>query len=231
MKQNSGQSAGVMHGIMIKRLAHNVRILDRPHSSPRIEQAAGMCTGLQGLRFLKEHDLDARPYASACPGFQMLDKQAKIEPNFDSFESNFCPEPPTRSKEEGKAVYDLGKRGNNVIYKNHLVTVELDNLVSDGGAVVHADIVVVADGAFSTIRHRLLPSLQRQYSGYVAWRSTIAGQDFSQATRIFLRRTSQRLSYAMPGENGGLETGKRLLKWVWYFNRLEDTLGYSEQHD
>jgi 2-polyprenyl-6-methoxyphenol hydroxylase-like FAD-dependent oxidoreductase len=129
-----------------------------------------MGTGPQGLEFSKKHDLDARPYALACPGFQMLDKQAKIKhilnrplnltswnvlyyrlrANFDSFRSNFRPELPTKSEEEGKAVYDLGKRVTNVIHNDGLITVEFDNLLSGGGGVVHADFVVVADGAFST---------------------------------------------------------------------------------
>lgn len=68
MKQISGSLAGLMHGIMIKRLGHNVRILDQSRSSTRNDQAAGMGTGPQGLEFLKQHDLDARPYAFACPG-------------------------------------------------------------------------------------------------------------------------------------------------------------------
>lgn len=111
--QIGGSLAGLMHGIMIKQLGHNVRILEQTTSSVRTDQAAGMGTGPQGREFFEQHDVYAKPYSFACPGFQFLDKEANIKrtlnlplnltswnvlyyrlrANFDAFESTFCPNP------------------------------------------------------------------------------------------------------------------------------------------
>lgn len=105
-----GSLAGLMHGIMIKRLGHNVRILDQSISSIRTDHAAGMGTGRDDLEFFKEHDIDPHQYSFNCPGMQRLDKNANIEhrlniplnltswnvlyyrlrANFDSFKAAFA---------------------------------------------------------------------------------------------------------------------------------------------
>lgn len=38
----------------------------------------------------------------------------------------------------------------------------------------------------------------------------------------------QILAYVIPGENGTLEKGKRLLNWVWYCNYPEDSAEYKD---
>ena len=192
-----------MHGIMIKQLGHNVRILEQTTSSVRTDQAAGMGTGPQGREFFEQHDVYAKPYSLACPGFQFLDKEASIKrtlnlplnltswnvlyyrlrANFDAFESTFCPTPPKASETDGITVYDLGKKSTNVTYVDELVTVEYDDLIRGGSGTVHADLVVAADGANSSTRQCLLTTVQYSYSGYVAWRGTVPESKVSAETR------------------------------------------------
>lgn len=191
-----------MHGTMIKRSGHNVRILDQSLASMRTDHAAGMTTGPQGHELLQKHDFDPRPYSFPCPGAQIVDKQSnvnrlvniplnltgwnvlyyRLRANFDGLKSEFCPEPPEATDADGDAVYDLGKRVTNVSYAENRVTVEFDDLVNGGGGSVRADVVVVADGANSTIRQKLLPGLKHEYSGYVAWRGTVPEKDVSEDT-------------------------------------------------
>ena len=194
---------------MIKRHGHNVRILDQSLTSTRTDQAAGMGTGPQGLEFFQKHDLYNEPYSFACPGFQFLDKKSNIKrtlnlplnlaswnvlyyrlrANFDALESGFCPEPPIATDKDGTTLYDLGKRATNVSYTDNLVEVEFDDLINGGGGVVHADLVIVADGANSIIRQTLLPDLKHRYSGYVAWRGTVPEKNVSEETvRLFDKR-------------------------------------------
>ena len=192
-----------MHGIMIKRLGHNVRILDQGRSSSPTDQAAGIGTGPQGREFFEQQDVYSKPYSFACPGFQFLDKEANIKrtlnmpinltswnvlyyrlrANFDGLDSVFCPNPPGPKAIEGHTVYDLGKKCTNVTYVDHLVTVEYDDLIRGGGGSVQADLVIAADGSKSSVRQCLLPKSPYAYSGYVAWRGTVAEEDVSEETR------------------------------------------------
>ena len=198
-----GSLAGLMHGIMVKRLGHNVRILEQNTSSIRTDQAAGMGTGPEGREFFEKHDVCRSPYSFACPGFQILDKQANVKrtinlplnltswnvlyyrlrANFDGLQSDFCPNPPPASEFEGSAVYDLGKKATNVVYVDGLVTVEFEDLIRGGSGSTHGDMVIVADGSNSSVRRSLVTKPERAYSGYVAWRGTVAEREVSEETR------------------------------------------------
>ncbi|GAB7353972.1 hypothetical protein MBLNU459_g4569t1 [Dothideomycetes sp. NU459] len=89
-----------------------------------------------------------------------------------------------------------------------------------------ADLVIAADGASSAVRGALLPAVERRYVGYVAFRGTVpegelsraAADAFSEKFAFFHTAGIQILAYLIPGENGGLEPGRRLMNWVWYCN-------------
>ncbi len=208
--------AGLMHGIIMKRLGHNVRILEQNLSSTRTDHAAGIGTGPQGLQFFMENDRYPRPYSFACPGFQFLDRASNVKrvidlslnlsswnvlyyrlrANFDSLQSEYCPEPINPAATDGKAVYDLGKQATNASYNDGFVTVEYNNLEVAGGGTIHADLVIVADGQNSTIRRKFMPDLEYPYSGYFAWRGTVPESDVSIETRkLFDKRFNV---FAMP---------------------------------
>ncbi|WP_130291474.1 FAD-dependent monooxygenase [Pseudonocardia sediminis] len=89
-----------------------------------------------------------------------------------------------------------------------------------------ADLVVFADGISSAGRRRLFPDLEREYSGYVGWRGTVREDQVSPETHALLDdalnysigdRTHVVL-YTIPGMDGELEPGRRLLNYVWYRN-------------
>lgn len=94
------------------------------------------------------------------------------------------------------------------------------------GRTEYADLVVFADGISSTARRRLFPDLARQYSGYVGWRGTVREDQVSDETRAVLAdaltyslaQNSQAVMYTIPGMDGELEVGRRLLNYVWYRN-------------
>ncbi|MFE5406480.1 FAD-dependent monooxygenase [Streptomyces sp. NPDC056580] len=94
------------------------------------------------------------------------------------------------------------------------------------GRTETADLVVFADGITSTARKRLFPDLQREYSGYVGWRGTVPEGAVSQETRRLLgqaltysvARNTHIVLYPIPGLDGGIEEGQRLLNYVWYRN-------------
>jgi 2,6-dihydroxypyridine 3-monooxygenase len=94
------------------------------------------------------------------------------------------------------------------------------------GRVERADLVVFADGITSTARRRLFPTLDREYSGYVGWRGTLREDLASDETRALLADaltysvapSTHAVMYTIPGMNGELEVGERLLNYVWYRN-------------
>ncbi|MGH8621169.1 MAG: hypothetical protein ACRET3_03440 [Burkholderiales bacterium] len=88
------------------------------------------------------------------------------------------------------------------------------------------DLLVLADGVLSTGRQRLFPGVEPVYSGYVAWRGTVAERDIP--ARV-LERIDGTLTYALvpnshilvypiPGTDGRTDRGHRLWNFVWYRN-------------
>lgn len=97
------------------------------------------------------------------------------------------------------------------------------------GRTETADLVVFADGITSTARKRLFPDLRREYSGYVGWRGTVPEGEVSEGTRRLLGEAltysvahdTHIVLYPIPGPEGGIEEGQRLLNYVWYRNVAE----------
>ena len=94
------------------------------------------------------------------------------------------------------------------------------------GTTAAADLVVAADGISSTTRAALLPEVAPCYSGYVAWRGTMPESELAPSTFAALADAityqvlpdSHVLAYPIPGPDGALEPGRRLMNFVWYRN-------------
>jgi 2,6-dihydroxypyridine 3-monooxygenase len=94
------------------------------------------------------------------------------------------------------------------------------------GSRAGADLLVCADGVGSTARARLLPGVKPCYAGYVAWRGTLPERCLAPAAREALDDAityqvlehSHILVYPIPGLDGSLAPGGRLVNLVWYVN-------------
>src|ERR1700761_4065888 len=94
------------------------------------------------------------------------------------------------------------------------------------GEEAEADLLICADGVGSVGRARFQPQAQRVYAGYVAWRGTIGEAELSPATASLLSDAltyqlladSHILVYPIPGPDGSLRPGERLINMVWYVN-------------
>src|SRR6266513_831782 len=97
------------------------------------------------------------------------------------------------------------------------------------GTGVDAGLLVCADGVSSPARARLLPEVRPSYAGYVAWRGTLPEQALTAATRerfadaitYQVLKDSHILVYPIPGLDGALTPGERLVNFVWYVNVAE----------
>jgi 2,6-dihydroxypyridine 3-monooxygenase len=95
-----------------------------------------------------------------------------------------------------------------------------------------AELVVFADGISSTGRRRLLRDVRPRYSGYVGWRGTVPEGEVSAETAGLLDDSlsyavgdhSHICMYPIPGVEGELAAGERLLNYVWYRNVAEGPL-------
>lgn len=94
------------------------------------------------------------------------------------------------------------------------------------GSRTDADLLVCADGINSTARAVLVPDVAPEYAGYIAWRGVIPEADLTPATyhalydalTYQLLERSHILVYPIPGLDGAVEEGKRLMNIVWYRN-------------
>jgi 2,6-dihydroxypyridine 3-monooxygenase len=102
------------------------------------------------------------------------------------------------------------------------------------GVVVHTtaqqsercDLLVCADGIHSTSRRLLLPEVDPEYAGYIAWRGVVSEQELTpetfstlhEAITYYLMPNSHILTYPIPNTDGSIEPGRRLINWIWYRN-------------
>ncbi|KAG8153774.1 FAD binding domain-containing protein [Burkholderia catarinensis] len=99
------------------------------------------------------------------------------------------------------------------------------------GSVVHADLVIAADGFRSAVREKLLPEAGLQYAGYVAWRGLVDEADLSAATHAALFEhfafglppREQILGYPVAGQGNSTKRGERRYNFVWYRATSADT--------
>ena len=196
-----------MQGIIIKRLGHDVTILEQHLSSTREGQAAGIVTMENSDTFMSAHDLlKEQLYAVQCSGVQFLDKHLKVvggfdrpmcmsswnvfyyplRANFNCLTSSYCKILPSEPVKDGKAVYDQGNSVKDIRYDDGSVIIDFEDLMnnaSDGRDSIRADLAIAADGSPSRILQVLQPHLKHTYAGYIAWRGTVLESDISEETR------------------------------------------------
>ncbi|GAC1666894.1 MAG: FAD binding domain-containing protein [Steroidobacteraceae bacterium] len=92
------------------------------------------------------------------------------------------------------------------------------------GSQYRADLLIAADGLRSLIRQKVLPDVELEYAGYVAWRGLVEEHELSPETRqaIFekfgfcIPPGEQMLGYPVAGLNNSIRTGERRYNFVWY---------------
>jgi 2,6-dihydroxypyridine 3-monooxygenase len=97
------------------------------------------------------------------------------------------------------------------------------------GSPIEADLLVCADGVGSSARGKLQPNASAAYAGYVAWRGMVPesrlqpalAERLSEAITYHVLANSHILVYPIPGLDGSVVPGERLINFVWYRNYLE----------
>ncbi|TVY86156.1 2,6-dihydroxypyridine 3-monooxygenase, partial [Lachnellula willkommii] len=240
-----GSNTGLMNGIVLKRLGHNVRILEQNTHSQRDDLAAGITTHPIFEEFMERHDHTAESWSVHSPGVQFLNKAAAVtrrlnkplqmtswgviyhhlRANFDGFQSSFCRSPPASAKGDGSAVFECGKRVTGLVHTVSGVEITYEDLLNkkEEGKLL-ADLVIIANGANSSLRSTIFTGVERVYAGYVAFRGTVPESEVSEeAKKTFDPNLSYNsfdngyiLLYIIPGTDGSIVPGHRRYNWVWY---------------
>lgn len=97
------------------------------------------------------------------------------------------------------------------------------------GSSTDADLLLCADGVGSGAREKLQPKASSGYAGYVAWRGMVPegelppalAERLGEAITYHVMANSHILVYPIPGLDGSVAKGERLINFVWYRNYLE----------
>jgi 2,6-dihydroxypyridine 3-monooxygenase len=100
------------------------------------------------------------------------------------------------------------------------------SLAFGNGTVATPDLAICADGVGSTARRVFDPDASPEYAGYVAWRGVVPELELSATTRAafddaityYVYANSHILVYPIPGRDGSVAPGERLVNIVWYRN-------------
>ncbi|KAF2026914.1 hypothetical protein EK21DRAFT_102878 [Setomelanomma holmii] len=224
--------------------AHNITLLERNPTALLHNQGAGIVAGGDTLAFFKRYDKCERDLAAGSIRRQYLNKDGEIvhkedmrqnmtswdlvyhmlRANVDGVRSDYC-EVPKDDPGSGKVTHLHGHKVTSLEEKGDKIVVQYETNEGKKGDM-EADLVIGADGPSSTIRSILTPNVERKYAGYVALRGTVPENEVTPKTReafcerftFFHTKGIQILAYLIPGENGTLEPGKRLINFVYYTN-------------
>lgn len=92
------------------------------------------------------------------------------------------------------------------------------------GTTAEGDLLIAADGNFSTVRRQFMPDVGPRYAGYVAWRGIMEERDVPAAIRsahfdkIAFSFPAGEMSLAMPvpGHDDDTRPGHRRYYFIWY---------------
>ncbi|KAK5656846.1 hypothetical protein OQA88_4394 [Cercophora sp. LCS_1] len=241
-----GSLGGLAAGIALKEQGHDIIILERSPTPLLHSQGAGIVAGGDSLAFFNRYNRCDQPIGVPSSRRQYLSKDGTVvhtvdtpqsmsswdltyhllRANYDGHASAYCTPPPP-----------LPHHGSAVHLHNHTVT-SINPLTT--GLEVHyhsttdpssigsltCDRLIAADGPSSTIRTIFSPSTQRTYAGYCALRGTVPESAVTPTTHAtFANRFTfhhgpgiQILAYLIPGLNGTVTPGERLINFVYYTN-------------
>lgn len=191
-----------MHGVILRRLSHNVTIFERSPSSLLQTQGAGIVAGGETQAFFSKHDRTHTPIAVVSGLRHYLNHEGKeidrqdreqkmtswdllynvLRANFDGGGDKAYVRGQVigRSEGEGEARYEVDRIVTGVQEgEDGKLEVEYHTHADKANVqTATADLVIAADGAGSTIRDQFR-KVERQYAGYVAWRGTVPEAEVS----------------------------------------------------
>ena len=238
-----GSLGGLFAGVALKQHGFDTTVLERNPTNLLDNQGAGIVAGGDTLAFFEKYDRCKRPVAVPSQKRVYLDKTGKVvheevmkqtmtswdlcyymlRANYDEVESGYCDTP---APQEGDGTIDYRYGCTVTKFEEEGEKMRVFYTKDGDEKSVVGDMLVAADGPSSTIRKMLHPEIKREYCGYVVIRGTVPeGEASKEAQDAFVERFCffhapgiQNLTYTIPGTDGTMEPGERLLNFVWYTN-------------
>ena len=236
-----GSLGGLFAGLALKRLGHNVHILERNPTRLLQDQGAGIVVGAETRDYIEQFDKSRQDIVVRSAFRHYLDIQGNeihredwpqyttswdllyhiLRANFDGMESEYCT---VTDQAGGTTIYDYDANVTDMKVDNDAVTIFYEQ--ENEKKTIKGDVLIAADGPSSSIRTLLYPNTERKYAGYIAWRGTILESEASESLAsaliecitFFFAPGTQIIAYTIPGKNGTFKQGNRLINWVWYCN-------------
>ncbi|KAI4860405.1 FAD/NAD(P)-binding domain-containing protein [Hypoxylon rubiginosum] len=249
-----GSLGGLATGLALKSLGHDTTILERNPVPLLQDQGAGIVAGGDTLAFFKRYNRCDQKFAVGSKRRQYLDKDGSIvhieetpqnmtswdltynlmRANYDGIENPYCkvPEP---DPAHGKATHLHDRQVTDFKEEGDGIRVFWKSGKGEEGST-YGNILIGADGPSSTVRKILEPGVERKYTGYCALRGTMPESEASEAAReafgerftFFHSPGIQILAYLIPGKDGTVEPGQRLINFVYYTNFPEGSAELEE---
>src|SRR5882762_6722533 len=171
-----GSLTGLAAGILLRKIGWEVDVFERSPQSLS-DRGAGIVMQQETLELLRlcgaKGDGDVgvrltyRKYLDASGAIVSSDRMPQLMTSWGLLYSWFERSFPTEH-------YHLGNEFDSMRQVGSSVTAHFTS-----GMESKADLLVAADGFRSTIRGLLLPEVQPEYAGYVAWRGVVQESDLS----------------------------------------------------
>ena len=217
-----GSMSGLFTALLLRRAGWHVDVFERT-GSELAGRGAGIVTHEELFGVLRRAGIAAEParLGVAVPGQRVLDPAGRVvgELRLDQVLTSW-----------GRLYALLREALPDAHYHHDKNLGRVEEL--ETGVVAHftdgtsaeADLVVGADGLFSTVRKQFLPDVKPHYVGYLAWRGLVDEADLSAETRrtmcdwfaFSLPSGEQMLGYPVAGAGEAVEPGRRRFNFVWY---------------
>lgn len=221
-----GSLGGLSAAVWLRDIGHDVRIFERS-PSPLEERGAGIGLLPETSRYFEERTgIDLDSISIRTEYIRHLDRAGDVVHEMPH---------PYRFSSWNTIYRHLLQQfeGDRYLLDHEVESIEQQGdgatLQFADGTRHHCDLVVCADGVGSRFRSKFLPGVGPRYSGYIAWRGMVPEGDLpasvtdrlGDALTYVVIANSHILLYPIPGLEGSVEPGSRLINFVWYRNYLE----------
>ena len=221
-----GSIGGLTAALVLRDLGCEVEIFERSTTTLQ-DRGAGIGLHPMTIRYFTRHGtFEEAKIALTLPWVRFLTRdgrteyEEKMNYQFSSWTAIYR----TLLKHFGEDRYRLGREVTGFVQDDEGVSIEFAS-----APPVRVEMLVCADGISSTARAILQPKATPRYAGYVAWRGTVPEsvlsketfEDLRDAITYFLTPSGHILVYPIPGPDGELAPGQRLINFVWYHNYAE----------
>ena len=219
-----GSLGGLFAANMLHRAGHEVRVLEKVRGSMN-GRGAGIVShdalvaalGRAGLDVADSLGVAVQDRVLLAPGGQTLQRlhMPQVLTSWSRLYDLLRQAFPASAYVQGASVTHI---------EQHADGVEVHAQCEQGLRQWQADLLVASDGIRSTVRQQLLPEVQPQYAGYVAWRGVCEEGLLSQFTLDTLFDSfgfcvppnEQIIGYPVAGADRHTARGQRAYNFVWY---------------